>query len=82
MLDAADTMHDSECMDGTANQKNHHRTLAAQPAAAAHVGASVIGGIDTAATHVGDPAAIGAGSTARRSRLERMLLAARQMQQH
>jgi hypothetical protein len=67
-------------MDGQANRKQQHRTLASQPAAVAHVGAPSFGALEEPAAHGAPPVASVAG--ARRSRLERMLLAARQMQQH
>lgn len=67
-------------MDGSAYRENEHRTLASQPAAAAHVGATVTAVPDAPAMREGERGAI--GGAARRTRLERMLLAARQMQQH
>lgn len=66
-------------MDGSGNSKKKQRTLASQPAAAAHVGAH-------AAMAIGTPVVASAqrcdGAGPPRTRLERILLAARQMQQH
>jgi hypothetical protein len=67
-------------MDGSGHTKKKQRTLAAQPAAAAHVGAHAtvaVGLHGLAAAQRSD-----SGGGMQRTRLERILLAARQMQQH
>ena len=66
-------------MDATANYQHKPRTLASQPAAAAYVGAPATGTITAPGQHGADPIARDVRTT--RTRLERMLLAAQQMQQ-
>jgi hypothetical protein len=66
-------------MDGSGHYENKPRTLAAQPAAAAEFGGQAAGVI--AAPPLDDAESIAADSSVPRTRLERLLIAARQMQQ-
>jgi hypothetical protein len=73
------TPDDHGFMDGSGHHENKPRTLAAQPAAAAEFGGQAAGVV--VAPPLDEAECIPVSASVPRTRLERLLIAARQMQQ-